>query len=308
MFAVAVCVFGLAFNFYWGITIVETEITTTLDLDANCTMLALQSETSGVTFLNDESGGPGATQSMKVQGALAEDMKKWGPTMYGDAGFSFAYQNIYFPSYSACRQHMNNSALTGSLCTEIADSLTNTPTGAQSPKPPYGCRPAGDANDPKLMPVPPITSDTQPAVLNSGGIKFVKQGFNLWVSASGNPGWWTASTNQAYQIDGTFDCAAKFKEHWCDTGIFADRAIRHICETKFLDTPPFSCQKDVPKYQFPDVVSLAWSVTGILWSTMLTILICGLRRLPGQVEAAAGGKPAGGDGLAVQQGARKHVC
>ena len=61
MFAVAVCVFGLAFNFYWGITIVETEITTTLDLDANCTMLALQSETSGVTFLNDESGGPGAT-------------------------------------------------------------------------------------------------------------------------------------------------------------------------------------------------------------------------------------------------------
>merc|ERR1711907_843881 len=128
--------------------------------------------------------------------------------------------------------------------------------------------------------VPPITSDTPPSVLNTDGIKFVTQGFDLWISHSGNPGWWTANTNSLYQIDADFDCTAKFKEHWCESGLFGDRGLRLICNAKFLDTPPFSCQKDVPKYQFPDVVSLAWSVTGMLWTTMLTILIFGLRRMP----------------------------
>ena len=76
MFVVSAIVFALSFNFYWGITIVQTEITTTLDTDANCTMLALQSELGGVTFVNDESAN--GIVSMQATGALAEDIKVWG--------------------------------------------------------------------------------------------------------------------------------------------------------------------------------------------------------------------------------------
>lgn len=112
------------------------------------------------------------------------------------------------------------------------------------------------------------------------------QGFNLYAftrqdGGALKPGWWTSSTDTENQIDSSFDCTAQFAAHWCHSGLFATKAIEQICDKKFLNTPPFSCSRQLNKYKTQEVISLAWSNVGLLWSTLLAILILVLRRLPG---------------------------
>jgi hypothetical protein len=161
-----------------------------------------------------------------------------------------------------------------------------------------------------LLAVPPLTSETEAALLTSGDTKFVPQGINMWASpTASNTGWWTSGAVVGNQIDSSFDCTAEFEKHWCKSGLFAKQATALICDVKFLDTPPFSCSRLVGKYKTQEVISLAWSNVGLLWSTLLAVLIVVLRRLPGANKGGGGGG-GGGDGSAMTAvaGARsKHV-
>lgn len=209
-----------------------------------------------------------------------------GDTMYGDGigTIEFSYLSLYFPTWKSCKDHFDDSNNPASMCMKIANDLRNTPTAQSSPSPSYGCKPmTGDADgDNSLLAVPPLTSETDATLLSSGETRFVSQGINMWASnEASKPGWWTSGTVPGNQIDSSFDCTAEFAKHWCASGLFAAQARELICNVKFLDTPPFSCSRLVNKYKTQEVISLAWSNVGLLWSTLLAILILVLRRLPG---------------------------
>ena len=192
----------------------------------------------------------------------------------------FGFESLYFPTWKSCKDHFDDSNNPAGMCMKIANDLKNTPTGFSS----RGCKPmtGGNSGEATYLAIPPLTSETDATLLSSGETRFVSQGINLWASgtASGT-GWWTSGTVPGNHIDSSFDCTAEFAKHWCASGLFAAQARELICNVKFLDTPPFSCSRLVNKYKTQEVISLAWSNVGLLWSTLLAILILVLRRLPG---------------------------
>jgi hypothetical protein len=273
------------------VNVVQTTILPGLEIGSDCSMLGLQSDS--------------ALEAFEVDVQKYPDAQVWGPGMYGDeASITFSYTSLYFKSWIACKEHFEDHQTdpTGT-CMTMAKQLKNTAVAGATSNPARGCKP--DINSTDLLHVPPLTSDTPSTLLSDGRTKFVRQGFNMWGSAfADRAGWWTGHTDPTKQIDASFNCEAKFAEHFCASGAFAKAAVAGICDKKFLDTPPFSCNKQVPKYKIQEVVSLAWSNVGMLWSTMLAILVIVLRRLPGANNSTA---PEHADSAVVANPPEKRV-
>jgi len=225
----------------------------------------------------------------------------------------FEYESIFFSTWHACSAHFSDGSNPAGTCMRIANSLKNNPTASAQPlAPSRGCRP-GISTSQKLG-VPPLTAEIPAARPGFVGVvaKFAPQGIDMWAGDRSHVGWWTSALDGDNQIDANFDCAAKFAKHWCASGLFGLRAVVQVCDKKFLDKPPFSCSRSVPKYKTQEIISLAWANVGLLWSTLLAILILVLRRLPGANKGGGGGGGGGdgGDGSAMTAvaGAKtKHV-
>ena len=63
-----------------------------------------------------------------------------------------------------------------------------------------------------------------------------------------------------------------------------------ICDMNFKNKPPYSCERQIPKYSNSDKLALSWSNSMMLWSVLLSGLVFVLRRLPGGESAVAVGE------------------
>jgi hypothetical protein len=73
-----------------------------------------------------------------------------------------------------------------------------------------------------------------------------------------------------------WDCTAKFKEHWCDSGYFGNSVAEKLCPT--LKAPPYLCFRTSKRFDIYQLFALAWSNAELAWTVCIAMAIFLLRR------------------------------
>ena len=299
--AASVVIFGVSYDSY--VTTLEDRTTIRVDYakmsdvlrPMECSMLTFKSSEGGVTIVREQGG----------------DWDVWSLGAGSDARFMFGFANVYWPNLEACQAEMTatEQSKPGSICRRLAADLYVNRTKcdrATHPDtcPEFGCmRRTYDVDSYiELGTGDHSKGRSQPG---DGGIVFQNAQYDFDTSnpPSLNEGGGLTQMRgpQGNGVTADYDCEAKFTEHWCTSGVFAEQASQNLCAQTFSNRPPYSCVEQVSKYTATQALALAWSNTQMLWAVNLFLLVTLLRRLPGANASA------NGEGATVTRAANKHV-
>ena len=160
----------------------------------------------------------------------------------GKGAFSMEMSKQFFANNAACKRELGaDQSAADSHCAQLAGTLATAPVNVTVDNPGH---------------VSTAGLHCEAAAPPASGFFFYK-GSN-------------SKTLPAQNVPADFNCRAKFKALFCDSGLFAARAPTVVCDEHFTNTPPFSCTSRVPKLTTSESLAVAFSNANAAWMVMLS--------------------------------------